>query len=250
MAFVVGLAEAPAVIHDAGLIHRGLARVNVPIADERPLLGRRHSKKTPRNRLVTEWHAKIRREGARPDPREVPAACGALVSGQDARRSQGDCAGLPDERGSPSRLRATCPACQVRAGTAWLRRSSGAPRCGRGAAWEPTGWPGTDRARKSVLQCKPYTRPVGSREVQTFNGTPRPEHGAHHPIMIGLSGFTQPAITFTAWHAIVLVGRSSSAGLMAPISTTSSKPKPKSDLPAWSVGCGYREALQVVSAGV
>lgn len=60
MAFVVGLAEASAVIHGTGLIHRGLARVNVSIADERPLLGRSHSKKTPRNRLVAEWHAGIR----------------------------------------------------------------------------------------------------------------------------------------------------------------------------------------------
>ncbi|MEU4117734.1 restriction endonuclease [Kitasatospora sp. NPDC028055] len=32
--------------------------------------------------------------------------------------------------------------------------------------------------RKVVLQCKHYRKPVGSRDVQTFNGTARPEHGA------------------------------------------------------------------------
>ncbi|WP_030267339.1 restriction endonuclease [Streptomyces violens] len=62
-------------------------------------------------------------------------------------------------------------------------------------------------SRKVVLQCKQYNRPVGSREIQTFNGTARPEHGADVAIVVGLNGFTKPAADFAGRHGITLVGR-------------------------------------------
>ncbi|MFE5588552.1 restriction endonuclease, partial [Kitasatospora sp. NPDC056531] len=61
--------------------------------------------------------------------------------------------------------------------------------------------------RKVVVQCKHYSRPVGSRDVQTFNGTARPEHHAGVPVMIGLNGFTRDAEAFAARHDLVLVNR-------------------------------------------
>lgn len=64
-----------------------------------------------------------------------------------------------------------------------------------------------DENRKLVLQCKKYARPVGSKEVQTFNGTARPEHGADLALIIGLNGFTQPAIDFAQRHNLTLIGR-------------------------------------------
>ncbi|PJN25475.1 restriction endonuclease [Kitasatospora sp. CB02891] len=59
--------------------------------------------------------------------------------------------------------------------------------------------------RKVVAQCKRYSRPVGSREVQTFNGTARPVHRAEVAVMVGLSGFTGPARTFARQQGIHLV---------------------------------------------
>ncbi|MFJ9590547.1 restriction endonuclease [Streptomyces acidicola] len=64
-----------------------------------------------------------------------------------------------------------------------------------------------DENRKLVLQCKKYARPVGSKEVQRFNGTARPEHGADLALIIGLNGFTQPAIDFAQRHNLTLIGR-------------------------------------------
>ncbi|SEG85319.1 restriction system protein [Actinacidiphila yanglinensis] len=61
--------------------------------------------------------------------------------------------------------------------------------------------------RKLVVQCKRYAkhRSVGSRELQTFNGTARQEHGADVPVFVASCVFTQPARTFAAKHALVLV---------------------------------------------
>ncbi|MFF3431998.1 restriction endonuclease [Streptomyces sp. NPDC002602] len=61
--------------------------------------------------------------------------------------------------------------------------------------------------RLLILQCKQYAVPVGSGHVQKFNGTARIHHGADVPIMIGLNGFTQPAIDFAAHHELILMGR-------------------------------------------
>ncbi|MFD8480328.1 restriction endonuclease [Kitasatospora sp. NPDC059673] len=61
--------------------------------------------------------------------------------------------------------------------------------------------------RKVVVQCKRYHRPVGSRELQTFNGTARPVHKARIAIVVGLSGFTAPARTFAHQQRIHLVDR-------------------------------------------
>ncbi|WP_371563116.1 restriction endonuclease [Streptomyces canus] len=61
--------------------------------------------------------------------------------------------------------------------------------------------------RLLILQCKQYSSPVGSGHVQKFNGTARLHHGADVPIMIGLNGFTQPAIHFAAHHDLILMGR-------------------------------------------
>ncbi|WP_251021183.1 restriction endonuclease [Streptomyces sp. ISL-98] len=61
--------------------------------------------------------------------------------------------------------------------------------------------------RLVILQCKQYQNPVGSGHVQKFNGTARLHHGADVPIMIGLNGFTQPAIDFATHHDLILMGR-------------------------------------------
>ncbi|MGW2541001.1 restriction endonuclease [Kitasatospora sp. NPDC001574] len=49
-----------------------------------------------------------------------------------------------------------------------------------------------------------HARPVGSRDVRTFNGTARPEHHADAPVMIGLNDFTRDARAFAARHDLVL----------------------------------------------
>jgi restriction system protein len=58
-----------------------------------------------------------------------------------------------------------------------------------------------------VIQCKQLSRPVSSPAMQQFNGTARPEHGADHAVVIGLNGFTQPALDFAARHRLVTIGR-------------------------------------------
>ncbi|MFD7323920.1 restriction endonuclease [Streptomyces sp. NPDC059875] len=58
-----------------------------------------------------------------------------------------------------------------------------------------------------VVQCKQLSRPVASPAVQQFNGTARPEHGAHHAVIIGLNGFTKPARDFAAKHNLIALGR-------------------------------------------
>ncbi|MDH6578235.1 restriction endonuclease [Kitasatospora sp. MAP5-34] len=61
--------------------------------------------------------------------------------------------------------------------------------------------------RRVVVQCKRHAKPIGSRDVQTFNGTARPEHGAAVPVMIGLNGFTAPAVAFAGKQHLHLVDR-------------------------------------------
>ncbi|WP_127454907.1 restriction endonuclease [Streptomyces sp. B29(2018)] len=58
-----------------------------------------------------------------------------------------------------------------------------------------------------VFQCKRYARPVASGAVQQFNGTARPEHGADHAVIIGLNGFTDPAMKFAARHQLTAMDR-------------------------------------------
>ncbi|MEU9074439.1 restriction endonuclease [Kitasatospora sp. NPDC048538] len=61
--------------------------------------------------------------------------------------------------------------------------------------------------RKVVVQCKHYAKPVGSRDVQTFNGTARPVHHADVPVMVGLNGFTADARALGDHQDLELVGR-------------------------------------------
>lgn len=61
--------------------------------------------------------------------------------------------------------------------------------------------------RKIVIQCKHYAkhRTVGSRDIQTFNGTARAEHGADVPVFVASCVFTKPARTFAARHHLTLI---------------------------------------------
>ncbi|MFD7668196.1 restriction endonuclease [Streptomyces sp. NPDC059788] len=61
--------------------------------------------------------------------------------------------------------------------------------------------------RKLVIQCKRYAkhRSVGSRDLQTFNGTARDEHGADAPVFVASCVFTQQARAFAAKHHLVLI---------------------------------------------
>ncbi|MEU4303650.1 restriction endonuclease [Kitasatospora aureofaciens] len=94
-----------------------------------------------------------------------------------------------------------CAALLVRDGFTGVQHSGRAGDLGADViAWDHLG-------RKVVVQCKHYARPVGSRDVQTFNGTARPEHHADVPVMIGLNGFTRDARAFAARHDLILVNR-------------------------------------------
>lgn len=61
--------------------------------------------------------------------------------------------------------------------------------------------------RRLVIQCKRYAkhRTVGSRDIQTFNGTARAEHGADVPIFVASCVFTKPARDFAARHNLCLI---------------------------------------------
>ena len=61
--------------------------------------------------------------------------------------------------------------------------------------------------RKIVIQCKRYAkhRTVGSRDLQTFNGTARAEHGADVPVFVASCVFTRPARDFAARHGLRLI---------------------------------------------
>ncbi|KQX77096.1 restriction endonuclease [Streptomyces sp. Root1310] len=58
-----------------------------------------------------------------------------------------------------------------------------------------------------VIQCKRYAkhRTVGSRDIQTFNGTARLEHGADVPVFVASCVFTKPARAFAARHGLCLI---------------------------------------------
>ncbi|MFD0214348.1 restriction endonuclease [Streptomyces hirsutus] len=61
--------------------------------------------------------------------------------------------------------------------------------------------------RRFVIQCKRYAkhRTVGSRDLQTFNGTARAEHGADVPVFVASCVFTGPAREFAARHRLCLI---------------------------------------------
>ncbi|MFD7132027.1 restriction endonuclease [Streptomyces sp. NPDC059894] len=61
--------------------------------------------------------------------------------------------------------------------------------------------------RKFVIQCKRYAkhRSVGSRDIQTFNGTARAEHGADVPLFVASCVFTAPAREFAARQNVCLI---------------------------------------------
>ncbi|MET7304601.1 restriction endonuclease [Embleya sp. NPDC005575] len=63
--------------------------------------------------------------------------------------------------------------------------------------------------RRLVIQCRRYAthRPVGSGDVQRFNGTARAEHGADVPVIVTATVFTAPARDFAARHALILIDR-------------------------------------------
>ncbi|WP_055701532.1 MULTISPECIES: restriction endonuclease [Streptomyces] len=61
--------------------------------------------------------------------------------------------------------------------------------------------------RRLVVQCKRYAkhRAVGSRDIQTFNGTARAEHGADVPVFVASCVFTKPAREFAARQELCLI---------------------------------------------
>ncbi|MET7370803.1 restriction endonuclease [Streptomyces sp. NPDC005566] len=61
--------------------------------------------------------------------------------------------------------------------------------------------------RRLVIQCKRYAkhRTVGSRDLQTFNGTARAEHQADAPVLVASCVFTKPARAFAARHGLCLI---------------------------------------------
>ncbi|MFI0153477.1 restriction endonuclease [Streptomyces lydicus] len=61
--------------------------------------------------------------------------------------------------------------------------------------------------RRLVIQCKRYAkhRTVGSRDLQTFNGTARAEHRADVPVFVASCVFTKPARDFAARHELCLI---------------------------------------------
>ncbi|MFG2197114.1 restriction endonuclease [Streptomyces sp. NPDC048639] len=61
--------------------------------------------------------------------------------------------------------------------------------------------------RRFVIQCKRFAkhRTVGSRDIQTFNGTARAEHGADVPVFVASCVFTKPARDFAARHELCLI---------------------------------------------
>ncbi|MET9880116.1 restriction endonuclease [Actinacidiphila glaucinigra] len=61
--------------------------------------------------------------------------------------------------------------------------------------------------RRFVVQCKRYarSRTVGSRDIQTFNGTARAEHGADVPVFVASCVFTKPAREFASRHQLCLI---------------------------------------------
>ncbi|MEU2687971.1 restriction endonuclease [Streptomyces hygroscopicus] len=88
-----------------------------------------------------------------------------------------------------------------RDGCTGVKRVGGAGDLGADViGWLPDG-------RKIVIQCKRYAkhRTVGSRDIQTFNGTARAEHGADVPLFVASCVFTGPARTFAARQHLTLI---------------------------------------------
>ncbi len=58
-----------------------------------------------------------------------------------------------------------------------------------------------------MIQSKRYARhrSVGSRDIQTFNGTARAEHGADVPLVVASCKYTQQARTFAAKQQLTLI---------------------------------------------
>lgn len=102
---------------------------------------------------------------------------------------------------TPTGFEQACAELLIRDGFHPVQRIGGAGDLGA----DVIAWDHLDR--KIVVQCKQYGRPVGSREIQTFNGTARPEHEAEVALLIGLNGFTAPAAAFASRHGITLIGR-------------------------------------------
>ncbi|MEE1783383.1 restriction endonuclease [Streptomyces sp. SP17BM10] len=159
-----------------------------------------------RSPLVVGAHRRPRRPGSAPgggsmDLRSARARAplGRRCRGRGPDRP--DVLDPPSRRDGPDRLREG------------LRRTARPGRLPPGAALRRSGDLGADvtardhLGRKVVLQCKHDRKPVGSRDVQTFNGTARPEHGADVPVMIGLNGFTRDAAAFAARHDLILIDR-------------------------------------------
>ncbi|WP_329182812.1 MULTISPECIES: restriction endonuclease [Streptomycetaceae] len=61
--------------------------------------------------------------------------------------------------------------------------------------------------RKLVIQCKRYARhrSVGSRDIQTFNGTARAEHEADVPVFVATCKYTSPARAFASKQQLTLI---------------------------------------------
>lgn len=61
--------------------------------------------------------------------------------------------------------------------------------------------------RRLVVQCKRYAkhRTVGSRDIQTFNGTARAHHGADVPLFVASCVFTAPARKFADTQRLTLI---------------------------------------------
>ncbi|MFC9331332.1 restriction endonuclease [Kitasatospora sp. NPDC057015] len=101
----------------------------------------------------------------------------------------------------PTDFEKACAAMLARDGFTRVEHSGGPRDLGADViAWDHHG-------RKVVVQVKHYARPVGSRDVQTFNGTARPVHHADMPVMVGLNGFTADARALGDDQDLALVGR-------------------------------------------
>lgn len=102
---------------------------------------------------------------------------------------------------TPTGFEQACADLLARDGFVRPRRVGGAGDQGADVlAWD-------DQGRKLVIQCKQYERPVGAPALHQFNGTARPVHQADVALIIGLNGFTQPAVTFANNQGLTLVGR-------------------------------------------
>ncbi|GAA3494722.1 hypothetical protein GCM10019016_018220 [Streptomyces prasinosporus] len=120
----------------------------------------------------------------------------AREAGREARRSL-DAVWAMDDRRFEEYVAGLCR----RDGCTDVRRVGGAGDLGADVTGRlPDG-------RRFVVQCKRYAkhRTVGSRDIQTFNGTARAEHGADVPVFVASCVFTKPARDFAARHRLCLI---------------------------------------------